>query len=75
MREQHGSVYINICKQIPVGIFCVTQGAQTGVCDSLEGKKRREAGGGGGRGHIYTYGEFMRMCGRNQTYTANQSLS
>ena len=27
-REQHGCIYTNICKQIPTGICCMTQGTQ-----------------------------------------------
>ena len=46
-----------------------------GLCNNLEGWG--EAGGGGDimRGHMYTYGWFMLMCGRKQHNIVKQLSS
>ena len=61
--------HITLCKT--VGICYMTQGVQTGVCDNLEGldEAGRREGGSRGKGHMYTYGSFMLMYGRNQHNT------
>ena len=54
-------------KEMPVGICCMTQGAQTGAL-----RHPRGVGWGGwwegnsrGRGHMYTYNKLMLMCSKN----------
>ena len=44
-----------------MGICCMMQGAQPGVCDNLEGWGGMEGGRGGSRGtgHMYSYGWFI----------------
>ena len=51
-----------------MGIGYMTQGAQTSVLWQPRGVgcSGRWEGGSSGRGHIYTYGWFMLMYGRNQ---------
>ena len=53
---------------LPVEICCMTQGTQTGAQWQSRGVGwgGRWEGGSRGRGHMYTYGWFMLMYGRNQ---------
>ena len=45
-----------------MGSCYMTQRAEPALCNNLEGWE----GGSRGRGHMYTYGRFMLMYGRNQ---------
>ena len=64
-REKHGNIYTTIRKQT-LGICCMTRGTQTRALWQPRGVDggRREAGSRGS-GHMYTYGWFMVMYGRN----------
>ena len=63
-RESCSEIYtLPYVKQIANGKFCVTQKAQPGALWHLEGWDGVEVGG---RGHMYTYGWFMLIYGRNQ---------
>ena len=55
-------------KQVAGGVRCATQGAQAGALWQPRGVgwDQRWGGGPGSRGHMYTYGWFMLMYGRNQ---------
>ena len=52
----------------PMGICCMTQGTQTSVLwqPRRVGWVKMWEGGSRGRGHMYTFGWFMLMYGRNQ---------
>ena len=56
-----------------MGICCVAQGTQT---RALEPRGWDGQGGGGGssgvRGHMYTYGQFMLLFGKNQHSSVKQ---
>ena len=52
-----------------MGICCMTQGTQTGLCDRLKGGVRREMGG---RGHGYIYGLLLLMYDRKPQNSVKQ---
>ena len=53
-----------------MGICSMTQGTQAETVTYLEGWDGE--GGLIGRGHVYTYGRFMLMFGRNQHNSVKQ---
>ena len=67
-RERRGDVYTITCKPQPVGICPMTQRTQLGALWQPRGTgwSGRRKGGFRGSGHVYTYGWFTLMYGRNQ---------
>ena len=62
LREQHGNIYITICK-------IDSQRKFVAWCRELKSGalwQPRRVGGSRGRGHIYTYGWLMLMYGRRE---------
>ena len=64
----HGKIYITICEIQQVGISCLMQGAQPSALGQPRGVGWGGETGGGSeeRGHVYAYGWFMLMYGRDQ---------
>ena len=60
-----------------MGIFCMTQESQTGLCDNIKGGVGRKwEGVSGRRGHGCTYGWFLLMCDRKpQNYVKKLSFN
>ena len=60
-----------------MGSYCITQGAQPGALGQPRGVgwDGRRQGGSRGREHMYIYGRFMLLYGRNQHNIVKQLSS
>ena len=64
--QKYLDICITICKiRQPVEICCMIQRTQIWCSVITQRDGMRQEGGSRGKGHIYTYGQFMLMYGRN----------